>query len=170
MTDKVGFSVWLIPEDEQCCQLQSIISKLSDRFNAPDFIPHVTIYCGEVESLDKVKDVLDSFVQQALPITLDVKGMNATERLFQTLFVTFDENAALKDLYAKIANGLPHSGDDQLKAHLSLLYKDMPLEEKKALIDEIDLSLSRIKFDKIDLIHEEDADIVSSWHCAHRFK
>jgi 2'-5' RNA ligase len=157
-----NFSVWLIPAQKDFEYFGSVINKMAREQGVPAFRPHVTIFVGQIDSLKKIEQILKTSANFPKPLSLQANGLDVTEAKFKTLFITLGNNEQLATLSSEIGKSALKN-DYQFKPHLSLLYKDMPLNEKKALQKKIDLKVSTITFDKIELIREDDPDIVSKW-------
>jgi len=162
------FSVWLIPQKKEADYFSKLINQYASQYKAQPFTPHVTIYFGDTASLDQVKNTVQLFTKQSAPIVLKVNNIGATSEIFKTLFVTFDNNAVLAR-WAKQIGKQTIKDTYQLKLHLSLLYKEMPLEEKQKLAREISLPMTHVVFDQIQLIREDDPDDVTKWIPIHTF-
>lgn len=161
-TKPYEFSVWLIPQQPELNYFQKMINKLAKEQQAPKFQPHITIYWGKTDSLENIKQIIKSLAQKNHPITLNVTGADATPEIFKTLFVIFADNDQLSNWSKQIGDATINK-DYQLHLHLSLLYKDMPIEKKQALLKQVQLNLKRVTFDKLELIREDDPDVVSKW-------
>jgi 2'-5' RNA ligase len=161
-TTPQDFSVWLIPQTQDYTYLQGKINELAQKHDAPLFRPHVTIYYGKTDSMDKMKSLIKKIAKNTKPVTLTINGIDVTPARFKTLFVTFSPDTTLTARSQEIA---ATAVQDQyhLALHLSLLYKDMSLEEKRKILGQTSIARSTIKFDRIELIREDDPDDVNKW-------
>jgi 2'-5' RNA ligase len=161
-TKMQNFSVWLIPAQKDFDYFGAVIDKLAREQGVPAFRPHVTIFVGQTDSLSRIEQVLKVHANLSTPIVLKITGVDVTEMKYKSLFVTLENSEQLAKLSSEIGKNA-FNNDYQFRPHLSLLYKDMPLNEKKALQKQFNLKLSTITFDKIELIREDDPDDVSKW-------
>jgi 2'-5' RNA ligase len=157
-----NFSVWLIPAQKDFDYFGNVINKMARKQGVPAFRPHVTLFVGQTDSLKKIEQILKNSTNLPRPFSLKTNGLDVTEAKFKTLFITLNNNEQLATLSLEIGK-IALKNEYHFKPHLSLLYKDMPLNEKEALLKKIDLKATTITFDKIELIREDDPDIVSEW-------
>lgn len=142
-------STWLIVEGET---LRGVMDNFADRYQAPKFILHITMYSVNVVS-DRVEDMRRAVMEVAQdlqPITLKVKDIGFDNNLFMSLFVKFEESEELNQLQGRISQALSRFGDYSFSPHASLLYKEFPEEEKKKLIPTIKLP-SSVTFDRLGI-------------------
>jgi 2'-5' RNA ligase len=158
------FAVWLMPRKQEARFFLALIEEFAEEYQAPMFMPHVTIYFGETYSLEQVQQTIQKLVNHygLDSMTLEINGSGTLPKRFSTVFVTFKENAFLTDWFEQIGK-LSKNNDYQLKLHMSLLYKDMPEEETKKLADKLTLEKSKITFDQVLLIRIDDPNDVNKW-------
>lgn len=130
--------LWLIPIGPACDVFQSIIKRLAGEHDAPVFAPHLTLGRGSVEQMERVSPN---------PIELRVLGIACSERFTKTLFVRFELTPELAEFRNSL--GMEAAG---FAPHLSLLYKQMPMPEKKQLASSISLQLATAKFGAIEAV------------------
>lgn len=150
-------ATWLIGE-EQDRSLSNVIEELANRYDAPKFLSHITMSAVQVPSdrVDEARKVVEKIAQNFEPITLRVVSVGYADNLFQSLFLKFEENLELNSLYETIRRGLAEYGDFSFAPHLSILYKELPEEEKKRLIPTIQLP-STVTFDRLGInVHSDE--------------
>ena len=69
MTGKVAY--WQLPAAETRAAFATVIAELAERFNAPVFEPHVTLYSGPVLSENEAAKSLDIARQGRGPLCLE---------------------------------------------------------------------------------------------------
>jgi Cyclic phosphodiesterase-like protein len=152
------FAVWLTPAPSDRRWLSKIIQDYAAAYHSPTFEPHVTIYsgiCGENEDLSTI--LLQS-VNVLLPLSLEVTGLGYTENFFRTGFITFTPHEVLTELSAKIRNHLQSPTDYRLEPHLSLVYKDLSLDQKRLAMLRVILSVQTITFDTLKVVKPSAQD------------
>lgn len=144
-------ATWLIAREEDK-PLHNVMEELAGRFEAPKFIPHLTMRAVQVplDRVEEAKSVVRRIAHTFKPITLKVSGVGYADNLFQSLFLKFEESPELNDLYQTIERVLEEYGDYSFEPHLSLLYKELPEEKKKRLIPTIQLP-STVTFDRLGI-------------------
>lgn len=170
---RTDFSIWLLPSTETSAYLKSIIVDLAKQYNAPNFEPHLTLFCGSTPNLEKTTADLERFASDQDSIELTIQEVDATKDFHKTLFLQFGLTEQLANLNKSIQSELDPNSQYHLNPHMSLLYKALKLHKKKALAEKIDATLDiakindcNIKFDQIVLAlvsPEANAQAVSSW-------
>ncbi len=82
------FALWLTPCEPLRTLLHSTISLLAARFDAVEFEPHVTVFCGPSTDAE-ARAIARQVARQFSPIELTAAGLNHTEHYTKALFVQF---------------------------------------------------------------------------------
>ena len=131
------FSIWLVPQDDDKLYLEKVIFKLANENYSPAFTPHLTI-CGDITiTLEKLKSAFDNAFNQAKPFKIKKTGVGQSEDFFKTVYIEFEINQELRDLFLKLSEGTDKRLIENFKPHMSLIYKKMPKDEKLAIIDKL---------------------------------
>ena len=120
---------WLIPAEPGRSFFRSLINDLAQRFDAPVFEPHVTLYVTAAAN-EQAARVLETAIVDSKPLRLFVGSVDFSDEFTKTLFVLFQPDAALKTLSEKLRSGSGLQREYELNPHLSLIYKKMPIETK----------------------------------------
>jgi 2'-5' RNA ligase len=125
-----------------------LIKELAQRYDAPGFEPHVTLAGGEM-SEERAREILRNLsVRQ--PIELEITGIKHSEKYTKTLFVQFRSVPQIEALGAEIHKAA--GSDYKLNPHLSLLYKEMPDDEKAQAAREISFPFDCVMFEVVTVI------------------
>lgn len=146
---------WLIPAPEEAVVLQTMIEELANRYDAPIFKPHLTLYSGQFEKEETPLTNLPTIE----PISLPVLGVDATTQYTKTLFLRFPRDEGLLALMESLREQCPSTGYS-LDPHLSLLYADLPLSEKRNLAKNLFPPLAHVRFTSLSVI--EHPEIVAT--------
>jgi len=128
------YSIWLIPSDSDKVYLSSIIQSLSDAYDAPTFAPHCTIF-SPISDLEALKAIIQHLKFKPFEVTMG--GLNQSEVIWKTVFIELEANPHLT-----LLNYLFNQAFDPgyvFQPHLSLIYKEMDVDSKKAIINNLDL-------------------------------
>ena len=139
---------WLIPAPEEAVVLQTMIEELANRYDAPIFKPHLTLYSGQFEKEETPLTNLPTIE----PISLPVLGVDATTQYTKTLFLRFPRNERLLALKESLLEQCPKPDTHIMDPHLSLLYAELPLSEKEQLAKNLIPPLSNVCFTEIQVI------------------
>ncbi len=133
------FSVWLVPEVKDRGYLQNIIDGLAKDYNSPVFIPHMTL-AGDVRlSIDEIKSTVEEIFGNTKPFKIKKTRINQSELFFKTVFIEFELDDNLKNLYSLFSEKIKKDGLSTFKPHISLIYKIMPGEEKLKIIEKLNI-------------------------------
>jgi len=167
------FCVWLIPAEPYYSSLMSKIQELSITFEAPAFIPHLTLFCGKTSNISQVKNDLNHLLSRQTPLVLSSTVIDFTDEYYRTLFLKFKADKVVSKMNAALKNVLDHNSLYQFSPHLSFLYQNLPLSEKQRLsrVTENDLNQkgmtnNKMTFDQVFLmsdIEEIGPEAVKSW-------
>jgi hypothetical protein len=133
-------SYWLIPAEPERSSFRKIISKLAQRFDAPQFEPHVTLCSGPWSSVPlAVDDVITHSITGISNVELQSCGIGYAHEFTRTLFVKFHEGPTLTRLSNELKRRSPGCEEYVLDPHLSLLYAPVPEGVKARLAREIQI-------------------------------
>src|SRR6266704_6301744 len=137
----IAIAYWATPAEPVHSFLENMIVDLARRYNAPVFEPHVTIHVASnhVEAAEKAT------LQAAFgcePVNLKLLDVRHSGEFTKTLFVQLALNKELRRLNKIIRSDVQNSSDYRLEPHLSLLYKKMPILERRRLVLSISLPFS----------------------------
>jgi hypothetical protein len=148
------FTLWLLPSEPLGSELRSIINQLAARFDAVEFEPHVTVFCGP-STVIEAQDVLEVIANEYAPIELAAEGLDQTKRYTKTFFVQFQEAAILRKMSESAANNYKRPSNYILNPHLSLLYKSLPDAARRNLCETINVPKGTFLFDRVRIIETE---------------
>ena len=148
------FTLWLTPCEPARTLLRSTISQLAARFDAVEFEPHVTVFCGPSTDAE-ARGVARQVARQFSPIELTAAGLNHTEHYTKTLFVQFQESSCLRRIFETAAAHYSRSSDYVLNPHLSLIYKKLHEDILRKLCGTLDVPMGSYRFDRVRMIETE---------------
>ena len=131
--------LWLLPAEPARKFFRLVIARLAAEYDAPIFQPHLTLGPGSPAMPERV------FRE---PIRLHGCGVYFATQFTKTLFVRFAPTPELKELRKSL--GMPARAFDP---HLSLLYKNLPMEQKTRLAASITLPFPAVTFDTVQVVH-----------------
>jgi hypothetical protein len=142
-------SYWLVPTEAERTVLQELITSLAHRYNAPTFVPHVTLYSGE-SPLDEQPLVIMAQATRAVHIVqLQVDRVLYTAAFTKTLFVQLYPSPILDQLTDALRRFSAIPSAYMLNPHISLLYAHMHESEQRHLATTLTLPLSTVTCDEI---------------------
>ena len=163
---------WLMPAQpfRRACEKQ--IDRLARELDAPSFEPHVTIHSSRATGGTSPGAILAKAAAKAGPISLQVIGINHSEKFTKTLFIEFAHSLPLMALAAQLRELSQNASDYKLRPHLSLAYKHLAKRRRAALARAIGLRFKIVRFDELAAVlcpeRTESAHDVRAWRVVHR--
>jgi hypothetical protein len=149
-TDQI-LTCWLIPAEPALSHFRSLISDLAQRFDAPVFEPHVTLYVTNAGHDDPVA-LLEKAVANSKVYRLSIGGIESSDELTKTLFVQLRHDDALATLSARLRSISARPCEYQLNPHLSLLYKEVSRVTKIQIASSLSLPFDEVLFDSLKAV------------------
>jgi len=159
-------SFWLVPANPYQLMLARLIDHLAGTYDAPRFMPHVTVLVTELAQDEAPLQVLESATKGIRPLELELLGVDHEADRFKSVFIQLNSEPIIA-LTSALRSCCQHPGDYQLDAHLSLLYYQLPLNEKLSLISDLQLPQGPLYFDSVVAVrpgHDQSSfDDVEQW-------
>lgn len=150
MSDRLSrVAFWLVPAEPVRSWVQQQIDWLAERFSAPTFLPHLTLYTCQRSVAGQELAALAGLARQSRPLTLQSAGLSTTDRLTQTLVMRFAADESLLTMHRTLREAVQRPSPYQLEPHLSLLYMDLPDEERQRLTLEQEFPYDTVRFDEL---------------------
>ena len=156
-----NYAIWWLLEAGDEKRFQEKIDELALAFDAPGFVPHITV-ASRIDELDfcqsfcrHIATSVPAFSSQTLSIHHD----NVWNR---ALYLRAADSPPMKNAHSSCSAQLQRN-DDAFYPHLSLLYVE-PSDYKPACIDAVgDTLLTPFSIDRIAVF--DTTHSVSEWHC-----
>lgn len=133
------FSVWLVPQKNDEKELSSIIDNLAKENDSPVFTPHLTLIGDTNIGFEDIKSAVDEVFANQKPFTIKTQKVSKSELFFKTVFIEFDVNETLRNLFQTLSQRTDKRSIDNFKPHISLIYKLMPEDEKVKIINSLNI-------------------------------
>jgi len=159
-------SYWLIPCPEHKAKFQQIISDLSEKYDAPVFEPHLTVFTG-IFSDDEAKNVLRTTLPGTGALVVKADKLDYTAEYTKTFILRMVKNEYIEQLYMKMRSMCREPSSFVFEPHMSFIYKLMPKETKRQFMDSISIPVREVTFDSVKAIDTpepvETREHVESW-------
>ncbi|PYI93098.1 MAG: hypothetical protein DME97_07270 [Verrucomicrobia bacterium] len=146
VAEKTIVTYWLCPAEPARNHFAMLICNLAEKFNAPFFEPHVTLYVTDAAN-ENPSAVLEQVVKNRQSCHLSVRGLDHSDKFTKTVFVQFEPDEDLARLSSDLRRASTAQNDYQLNPHLSLIYKTMDRETKRDLAASLRLPFDKVRFD-----------------------
>ncbi len=154
------FAIWLLPIKEDVEYLKKIIKNLSQKYNSPEFLPHITIYGLVNIKMELLNKVINYSITNLKPFKVRKMSLGHSDNLWKTLFIKIKPNKALLLINRRLTNRLSRYADYNFTPHISLIYKNMSAGERIKIINTIKMK-DEFTLDKIAIL--EFSEDVSEW-------
>lgn len=133
------YSIWLISHEKAVnSYLSSVIKDLADKYQGPEFEPHVTLLGRLSLTLEEVVKGCESLASKSGPLVLETGSIEYSTTYFQCVFVRIKPTPQLMSMYdtAKQILGLTESS--VFMPHASLLYGNISYSERQKIVESLD--------------------------------
>ncbi len=132
-------AIWLTFSKDDRDYLKNIIDELAEKYQAPKFEPHITVY-GLVDS---EISLIDSIAKEATlncnSFLVEKSEILQSEELWKTVYVELKMNNQLELIYKNLKKHFEKIVKYEFNSHISLIYKILPIEEKRKIINDLDI-------------------------------
>lgn len=129
-------AIWLTFSKSDRKYLKNIIDEISEKYHAPKFEPHITVYGlidSEINQIDKIAKVIsnqNSFLVKKSEIL-------QSEELWKTVFIELKINQQLESIHKNLKKYFEKFLKYEFNPHISLIYKILPIDERIKIINEL---------------------------------
>jgi len=145
------YAIWLIPEKKDKNYLSKIVNQLSQQYNSPKFIPHITVYGLVKINLEIIQNAIFKSIKEISPFTVKTDGLGCSDSIWKSLYINLRKNSNLTLINSKLSYSLSQFSDFSFDPHISLIYKKFPVAEKQKLINSIKIK-NEIKIYSIGIL------------------
>lgn len=145
-SSKIAF--WLVPAEPDRFFLEEIINRLADDYNAPRFIPHITLWVTHLEKEESPQKIVEAATRGVAPFRLETIDLDHGPDRFKSIFIRFNTKAVLP-LSRALASSCKYPASYKLDAHLSLLYQHLSPVERDKIICDLQLPEFPLLFDTV---------------------
>ena len=154
------YAIWYLFERKDEEKIKKNIVNISQEYNAPAFIPHITAYGLVNMDLKILTDIVSRSIKNIEPFSVEKKSISFSNNFWKTLFIDFENNSSMLKINKKLTENLSKFSKYEFKPHSSLIYKNLNLKENQKIIENIKLE----KFFKIDSIGIlKFSDSITKW-------
>ncbi|OGC47694.1 hypothetical protein A2886_02875 [candidate division WWE3 bacterium RIFCSPHIGHO2_01_FULL_42_13] len=136
--DEKPYFLFLVPPARVGEILQKVITNLSEKHNSPNFEPHITLLNNVFSDLETVKQKAKLLASKLKPILISLGEVSFGANYFQSVFIRVKATAELMDLYT-LAKEIYLADDNVFMPHMSLIYGNQTMEERKRITSAIEL-------------------------------
>ena len=167
MPEPDSYALWIMPEGSAYTLTDNYIAKLSEEYGLPRFEPHLTLLSG---IRNPAVSTLRTLVGGLPPFRIRLASQSEyLDEYFRCLFLKAHETPALMETFAQASQLFGYQGKPYFP-HLSLAYGDLPVKNKREMIDELG-DIPEIEFEarQLSLVQASTKMPISSWKVVERF-
>jgi len=132
-------AIWLTFSKSDRDYLKNVIDVISEKYDAPKFEPHITVY-GLIDSkLSLIDDVVNEVAQNSNSFLVKKSEILQSEILWKTVYIELEMNQKLELVHKNLKKHFEKILKYEFNPHVSLIYKILPTEEKIKIINELDI-------------------------------
>lgn len=132
-----GYHIFLEATGELQTELSALVHTLARAHEGPVFVPHVTLLAHIREDEASVLDKAEEFARKATPFTLTLGEIGHEQIYFRALYIRIEETEQVSALHQEARGVFSMPSSDTYMPHVSLLYTNMPEEEKAPIIESL---------------------------------
>lgn len=150
------YVLWLVPSANTSKPLQKIINDLSKKYHSPVFEPHITLLGNISCDLETMIQRTKILVSKLKPFSISLGEISFGTTYFKSVFIKVKINEALMNVNL-IAKEIFKVENKNFMPHLSLVYSNNTVDERKNIISKITLSKDiNFKIEKIIVLPYSD--------------
>ena len=132
-------AIWLTFSKNDRDYLKKIIDELAEKYHAPKFEPHITVY-GLVDSeMILIENIAKETTLNCNSFLVEKSEILQSEELWKTVYVELKMNKQLEWIYQNLKRHFEKIVKYEFNSHISLIYKILPIEEKIKIINELNI-------------------------------
>ena len=132
-------AIWLTFSENDRNYLKNIMDDLSEKYYAPKFEPHITVY-GLVDSeMSLIENIAKEAILNCNSFLVEKSEILQSEELWKTVYIELKMNKHLELVSKNLKKHFEKIVKYQFNPHISLIYKILPIEEKIKIIKELDI-------------------------------
>ena len=131
------YSLWLMPRAHLCERLTQTLHRLSVRYNAPEFPPHVTLLGNCIGSRSELIRQSARLAGSIRPFVIRLEAIDFLDEFFRCLFVRAALTKSLRQVHRVACQAFGRRREPPFMPHLSLLYGSFSRTLKRDLTAEL---------------------------------
>ncbi len=134
-------SLWLTFSNITGKFLKREIQRLAAEYSTPVFIPHITIYGSLPATAESVVTQLDQKLHRPTVFSVQPGPLDHSTHHWQSVMVRLPEQEELMVLHQQLTAIFGELKQYRFDPHVSLIYGDLTLEEREAIIATVQVPL-----------------------------
>ena len=165
-----SYSLWLMPEGELLKKFSDLITQISEEYDSPKFIPHVTLLGSltgftKEEALAKTTEIaksIEPFTIRLTYVTYPSSYPNDYEAFYRSLYILAERTGPLMEANQLARKLFRRENDPPFNPHLSIMYGPFPPETKDQIIAQFGREFN-VSFEVKDIYLWSDKGSPEDW-------
>jgi 2'-5' RNA ligase len=154
MVELKRYALWLLPDPVATHSFAGLINDLSNRYEGPRFVPHVTLLGRLTGPEDVLAETTEQLAQQIQTLTLRPQGIAGEAYYFRCFYVKLEKSEQLLQAHERASNTFGNGYASGYLPHLSLVYGHLQRTEKTSRRSEVEDKLPPdFVTDRLQLVH-----------------
>lgn len=160
------YAIWLLFNKDDNESIGKIIDQLAKKYNAPKFLPHITIYGLVDEKLPMIKKIVKESIDGISPVLVNTSKLDHSDNIWKTVFIKLQQSSKLLQINYILSKQLSKYAPYIFEPHVSLIYKNLDRTIREKIVSEIQVN-KEFTIDKIGLL--EYSPNVQEWKIVDSF-
>jgi len=170
MTKEI-YALMIIPPEDVFDRLKTVIKNLSEKYDAPEFDPHITLISEIHKPEDYMLQKCDELAGSLKPFRVKLNVLGYLDKYYQCVFLLAEKSHELMEANQQAREVFELPPDKNYMPHISLLYGDKYTETtKQQIIDEIGEVSIEFDVNSLFLDHSSGDIPIEDWHRVKEFE
>ena len=131
------YAIWLTFCNDDKEYLSQIIKDLAQRYDAPIFLPHITVYGLVRVNVKLLEEFVKCGIESCNQFSVKTSNISYSSDMWKTVFIEIKRSSPLFKINTRLQENLQKYATYKFSPHISLIYKNMKNSEKIKIIKEL---------------------------------
>ncbi|MGI0057553.1 MAG: hydrolase [Nitrosarchaeum sp.] len=132
-------AIWLTFSKSDREYLKKIIDKISEKYHAPKFEPHITVYVLVNSEMRLIDSIAKEITLNYNSFSVKKSKILQSDELWKTVYIELKINNEMELIHKNLKKHFEKISKYEFNPHISLIYKILPIEEKIKIINELNI-------------------------------
>ena len=132
-------AIWFTFSKSDREYLKNTIDEISEKYHAPKFEPHITVYGLIDTEINKIDKIAKEVILNQNSFLVKKSEILQSEELWKTVFIELKSNEQMDLIHKNFKKHFDKISKYEFKPHISLIYKILSMEEKIKIINNLDV-------------------------------
>ena len=128
------YAIWLLPHSDNHKELAQLIINLSQKYDGPCFLPHITLLAGMHGSENELVIKASELAAKMKAFSVKTNAIETQDSFYKSLYLKIVETKPLSESRQQAETLFHPKQEDDFMPHLSLLYGKQPEQDKQEIM------------------------------------